>query len=90
MAAKARCANRCCAATRHHDEGKLFRLDFDLGSRTGAGEHRTEYMWLCPDCAQRMHPTVEVVGNTVKVRLSKNDALPQVGASEPPQGAWLN
>jgi hypothetical protein len=67
-----KCVNSFCNANRHHDEGKLFRLDLDIGSRSGEGERRTEYIWLCPDCAERMHPRVEVNGNNVTVRLSKN------------------
>jgi hypothetical protein len=90
MAAKAKCANRWCSATRHHHEGKLFRLDLDLGSTTGCDECRTEYLWLCPDCAQLMHPRVEVNGNTVTVRLSKNDTLPPTGSGAPPQRVSLN
>lgn len=86
MAAK--CANRWCPATRHHDEGKLFRLDLDLGSKAGRSERKTEYLWLCPACAQHMHPRVEVRGNTVTVRLSRNETLPPAAA--PPLRLWLN
>jgi hypothetical protein len=70
------CVNSFCNATRHHDEGKLFRLDLDIGSNSGEDERRIEYLWLCPDCAMRMHPRVEVNGNNVTVRLSKNLPLP--------------
>ena len=66
-----KCANRCCTATRNVNEGKLFRLDLDLGSKTGGDEHRTEYMWLCSDCAQRMHPRVEVSGDTIRCGFSR-------------------
>ena len=51
-----KCVNHYCTATRHDDEGKMFRLDLDLGSKNGGSERMTEYIWLCADCAQRMHP----------------------------------
>jgi hypothetical protein len=71
-----KCVNRYCSATRHHDEGKLFRLDLDLGSKNGGDESMTDYLWLCADCAQRMHPTVEISEDKVTVRLSENLPLP--------------
>ena len=86
----AKCTNRCCTATRQQNEGKLFRLDLDLGSKTGDSERRVEYLWLCPDCAQRMHPRVEVNGNTITVRLSKNRPMPLADASLSPPRPWLN
>jgi hypothetical protein len=67
-----KCANSWCPTTRHHDEGKLFRLDIDLGSKTGKDEYRTEYIWLCAPCAREMHPKVEVNGDRVTLRLAKN------------------
>jgi hypothetical protein len=70
-----KCANSWCPATRHHHEGKLFRVDIDLSNKSGENEYKTDYIWLCSRCAQEMHPTVEVVGNTIKVRLSKNDPM---------------
>jgi hypothetical protein len=70
-----KCANRYCLTTRHHDEGKLFRLDLDLGSKTGRDEHHTEYMWLCTECSQRMHPKVDVSGNSITVRLCANVSM---------------
>lgn len=88
MASK--CTNPCCTATRHRNEGKLFRLDLDLGSITGADEHKTEYMWLCAGCAERMHPRVEVSGNTIKVRLSLNAPIPPADARVAPPGLWVN
>ncbi len=68
----AKCANSWCHTTRHHDAGKLFRLDINLGNKAGGKERMTEYIWLCARCAQQMHPRVEVIGDTVTVRLSKN------------------
>lgn len=73
-----KCANGWCPTTRRHHEGKLFRLDINLGSRAGRDERKTEYIWLCGPCAQVMHPKVEVDGNTVTLRLTKNDPLPLV------------
>jgi hypothetical protein len=85
-----KCVNRYCAATRQHDEGKLFRLDLDLGSKTGNGEHMTEYIWLCADCAQRMHPRVEVTGDKITVRLTENSPLPLVDSGAALMRARLN
>ncbi len=77
----AKCANSWCPTTRHNDAGKLFRLDINLGNRAGGKERKTEYIWLCARCAQQMHPKVEVTGDTVTVRLSKNIPLPAETAS---------
>lgn len=85
-----KCANRWCSATRHRDEGKLFRLDLDFGSKNGGDEHKTDYMWLCSDCAERMHPRVEVNGDTVTVRLTKNEKIPPASASTSPLRVWLH
>jgi hypothetical protein len=71
-----KCANSWCPTTRHHHEGKLYRLDIDIGNKADKDEHKTEYIWLCARCAQEMHPWVEVTGNTVRVRLSRNDPRP--------------
>lgn len=85
-----KCVNHYCSATRHHDEGKLFRLDLDLGSKNGGDERMTEYLWLCADCAQRMHPTVEVSANKVTVRLSENLPMPLGDSSTAQLRARLN
>jgi hypothetical protein len=70
-----KCANSWCPTTRSHDEGKLFRLDIDLGSKSGKNECKTEYIWLCDRCARVMHPKLEVAGNTVTLRLTKNGPI---------------
>lgn len=70
-----KCANSWCSAIRHHHEGKLFRFDIDLGNAAGENQHKTDYIWLCGRCAEEMHPKVEVAGDTITVRLSKNDPL---------------
>jgi hypothetical protein len=67
-----KCANSWCPTTRHYHEGKLFRLDIDLGNKGGGDERKTDYIWLCGSCALEMHPKVEVAGDTVTVRLTKN------------------
>jgi len=69
-----KCANNWCLTTRHHQEGKLFRLDLDIGSKSGAGDRKTEYVWLCPECALEMHPKVVIIGDTISLRLAKNPA----------------
>lgn len=62
-----KCANSWCSATRRDHEGKLFRLDIDLGNKG----------------ADTMHPKVEVTGNTVTLRLLKNEPM-QVADPEGP------
>lgn len=71
-----KCANSWCPTTRHHHEGKLFRLDINLGNKVGGTERKTEYVWLCSQCALEMHPKVVVHGDTVRLLLTKN--LPAV------------
>jgi hypothetical protein len=83
-----KCANSWCPTTRHHHEGKLFRLDINLGSKAGRDERKTEYIWLCACCAQVMHPKVEVSGDTVTLRLTKN--LPTLVADTNASSAWVN
>jgi hypothetical protein len=68
-----KCANKCCLTPRHPNEGKVFRLDIDLGNKAGGSEHKTAYIWLCANCATKMHPKVQVIGNTIQLLLSKND-----------------
>ena len=74
-----KCANSWCSTTRHHHEGKLFRLDINLGNMAGKDERKTKYIWLCAPCAQVMHPKVEVNGDTVTLRLTKNDPMGEAG-----------
>jgi heterodisulfide reductase subunit C len=71
-----KCANSWCPTVRGHNPGKLFRLDINLGSKSGKNQRKVEYLWLCDRCAQVMHPKVEVIGNTVTLRLTKNDPMP--------------
>lgn len=70
-----KCANSWCPTTRNHDEGKLFRLDIVIGNRAGGKERKTEYVWLCAPCACKMHPKIDVIGNTVTLRLTKNELI---------------
>jgi hypothetical protein len=84
-----KCANNWCPTVRRLDAGKLFRLDLELGSKAGRDDERkTEYIWLCPRCAQKMHPKVEVSGNTVRVRLLKNETIREVSSDASPD--WVN
>lgn len=62
-----KCANSWYPTTRPHNEGNFFRLDM-----AGKDERKTEYIWLCAPCVQMMHPKVEVTGDTVTLRLTKN------------------
>jgi hypothetical protein len=78
-----KCANSWCPTPRHHHDGKLFRLDIDLGSKAGKNERKTEYIWLCACCAQVMHPKVEVNGDTVTLRLAKNEVMRMVDTALP-------
>lgn len=70
-----KCANSLCPTTRQHHEGKLFRVDIDLGNMAGKNEQKTAYVWLCAKCAEEMAPKIEVVGDTVTVRLFKNGPM---------------
>jgi hypothetical protein len=70
-----KCANQYCFTPRHPDEGKMFRLDIDLGNKAGGSEHKTAYIWLCARCAESMHPRVRVTGNTITLLLSKNEPM---------------
>ena len=79
----AKCANVWCSATRIEDEGKLFRLDINLGNKAGGKERKTEYIWLCACCAHEVHPKVEVTGDTVILKLAKNQSMHLAKAAEP-------
>ena len=67
-----KCANSWCPTTRRQHEGKLFRVDIDLGNTAGEDERRTAYVWLCAKCAEEMVPRIDVAGGTITVRLSRN------------------
>ena len=68
-----KCVNRACSAIRGPNEGKLFRIDIDIGSNSGGNERKTEYIWLCGHCARTMNPKIEVAGNVLTVRLSATE-----------------
>ncbi len=65
-----KCVNESCSAVRGQNEGKLFRIDIDIGSNSRGDERKTEYIWLCARCARTLNPKIEVAGNVLKVRLS--------------------
>lgn len=60
----------------HSGEGTTFRVDLNLGNTSGELQSKPAYIWLCPQCAQVLNPTIEVVGSTVKVRLSFRHECP--------------
>ena len=66
-----KCANSACSASsRGPDEGKLFRIDINIGSNSGSSEERkTEYIWLCGRCARTLNPSIDVAGNVLTVKL---------------------
>ncbi len=70
------CANRFCSALIHSGQGTTFRFDLNLGNKSGESQSKTAYIWLCPRCAQVLNPTIEVTGNTVRVRLSARHECP--------------
>ena len=70
VAVAGKCANNSCSARRTEHEGKLFRLDLDIGNTAGGTQHKTDYIWLCTSCAQQMSPKVSVRGDTILVRLA--------------------
>ena len=78
-----KCVNGSCSAVRGHNEGKLFRIDIDIGSNSGGDERRTEYIWLCSHCARTMNPKIEVAGNVLKVRLSATEDYKTSGVCPP-------
>jgi hypothetical protein len=84
----AKCANTRCSTPRRHHEGKMFRLDIELGNKSGEDERQTEYVWLCACCAQQMHPEVVVTGDTITLQLSKND--PMLVADTTSSSVWVN
>jgi hypothetical protein len=65
-----KCANNLCSTRRTEKEGKLFRLDLDIGNTAGATQQKTTYIWLCSLCARQMTPDVSVAGDRVLVRLA--------------------
>ena len=77
-----KCVNNACSAVRGSNEGKLFRIDIDIGSNSGSDERKTEYIWLCGRCARTLNPRIDVAGNVLTVRLAAtedhkaNDATP--------------
>jgi hypothetical protein len=83
----AKCANTRCSTPRRHHEGKMFRLDIELGNKSGEDERQTEYVWLCACCAQQMHPTVDVSEDTITLRLSKIDPMAEDTTSS---SVWVN
>ena len=66
-----KCANGLCSASRYQGEGKLFRIDVDLGRKSGEHQWKTAYVWLCSRCAQEMYPKIEIAGDAVRVRLAR-------------------
>ncbi len=88
MARIQKCANSSCPAVFHGDEGKLFRLDINLGNIAGQSQRRTVYLWLCAQCAREMDPKVEVIGDRVTILLASTRRVPvQREASLP---VWVN
>ena len=82
-----KCANPLCSACHHGDEGKLFRLDFEIASTAGATQHKTAFVWLCSHCAQQMNPRVEVTRDAVRVLLA---AVHSKMPKRPTGSAWVN
>ena len=71
-----KCANLGCSISGSSlHPGKLFRLDINLGNAAGECQRKTVYVWLCSRCAQQLRPKVQVVGDTVRVHLSKIDFM---------------
>jgi len=77
-----KCANpECATAFRYFHEGKLFRLETEIGPerRRGMGNEREanrsmrrlEFYWLCDNCAEKMTLITEKgVGVSVRPYLS--------------------
>lgn len=72
-----KCVNNACSAHFHGpNEGKLFRIDIEIGSNSGGDERKIEYIWLCGRCARTMNPKIEVAGNVLTVRLLAIEKYP--------------
>jgi len=82
-----RCENPSCTGSCPSDEGKLFRLDLEIASMAGATQHHIVFLWLCANCACRMNPRVEVVGDTVRVLLA---AAPPAALGKPVATVLVN
>jgi len=55
----ARCANASCSSRFHYlHEGKLFRFQFE-SAQPNNYPRKTEYFWLCDQCAVKMIVRVE-------------------------------
>jgi hypothetical protein len=83
-----RCANPMCSVPRLPEEGKLFRLDIEIGNADGTCGTKTAFVWLCGQCSQAMNPKIEVAGNTVKVLLAAHPVMPV--AARPSAGTCIN
>ena len=79
----AKCANRSCSTSHAQDEGRLFRLDIDIGNAAGETERKTAWVWLCTACARQMSPKVSVDGDTVRLALTCRKAAACRGYSVP-------
>lgn len=66
----AKCANNSCSTLHTQDEGRLFRLDIDVGNTAGETARKTVYVWLCAACARQLSPKVSVHGDTVRLALT--------------------
>ncbi len=64
-----KCVNPTCSAVfRYLHEGKVFRLERDLGDDSDSHARHFEYFWLCSSCAGYLKVVYERDG--VKVRPS--------------------
>ncbi len=80
-----KCVNSACSASfRGPDEGKLFRIDIDIGSNSGSDERKIEYIWLCARCARTLNPKIDVAGNVLTVRLLATEEY-RASDAVPPQ-----
>lgn len=66
----AKCANPVCSAPHAANDGRLFRLDLDIGNSAGEIQRKTMYIWLCSRCARQMSPKVTVKRNSVLIGLA--------------------
>lgn len=73
-----KCVNYWCSPSYH--EGKLIRVEFELGGPVGERQLKTMPLWLCARCARDMTPASEVAANTTaKMRLSHEDRMQVLG-----------
>lgn len=74
-----KCANASCTARfQYLPQGKLFRFDPELGTRSGPSQRRISYLWLCARCVREFCPRgLRWRAEPVILRLCRRDCDPE-------------